>query len=301
MIDREPTGSIGRLFAAALLLVAATSVLPSAASDAAAGSSFLWRVSSDDRSVYLLGSIHFMKEDAYPLGASIEGAFDRAGVVVFETDVDELGGAAVSLLAAGTLEGDATLADVVPTELYDEVSRRLDDLGMGIGGFSKMKPWMIALSMTSLELMRADYLGSQGIDAYFSTRAKAAGQPQHGLESVDFQVSLFAEMSDDESAEFLRYTLTELDTVIPLVDELVAAWKIGDSAKIEALLVDGFEAHDALYDRLVTKRNLRWLPLIEELFKGDVDAMVVVGSLHLVGDQGLIELLKAKGYKVEQL
>ena len=65
--------------------------------------------------------------------------------------------------------------------------------------------------------------------------------------------------------------------------------------------VDGFEAHDALYDRLVTKRNLRWLPLIEELFKGDVDAMVVVGSLHLVGDQGLIELLKAKGYKVEQL
>lgn len=287
--------------AAALLLVMVTAVPALSASGDAEDSSFLWRVSSGDRSVYLLGSIHFMKEDAYPLGTSIERAFDRAGMVVFETDVDELGGAAVSLLSAGTLEGDATLADVVPAELYDEVSRRLEDLGMGIGGYSKMKPWMVALSMTSFELMRADYLGSQGIDAYFSSRAKADGKPQRGLESIEFQVSLFAEMSEEESASFLHYTLTELDTMIPLVDELVAAWKIGDSAKIEALLVDGFEGHEALFDRLVTERNLRWLPLIEELFQGDVDAMVVVGALHLVGDQGLIELLKAKGYRVEQL
>ncbi len=175
------------------------------------------------------------------------------------------------------------------------------DLGMGIGGFKKMKPWMVALSLTSLELMRADYLGSEGIDAYFSSRAKTAGKPQQGLESIDFQVSLFAEMSGEESVEFLRYTLADLDTMIPLVEEIVAAWKIGDSARIEDLLVDGFDGHEELYDRLVKQRNLRWLPQIEELFRGDVDAMVVVGSLHLVGEHGLIELLKAKGYEVEQL
>ena len=263
--------------------------------------SFLWRATSGDRSVYLLGSIHFMKADAYPLNSAIERAFDTSGVMVFETDIDEISGAAVSLLAAGTLESNTTLADVVPKELYDEVSQRLDGLGMGIGGFKKMKPWMLALSLTSFELMRAGYLGSEGIDAHFNSRAKAAGKTREDLESAEFQVSLFADLSDDESVEFLQYTLTELDTAIPLVDEVVAAWKIGDYAQMEELLVEGFADHKALFARMVTDRNLRWLPRIEELFRGDADAMVVVGSLHLVGKQGLIELLRAKGYRIEQL
>jgi len=290
---------VGNLGSLCFALLSFTLTIGAAAQ--AAEKSFLWRATSGDRSVYLLGSIHFMKQDAYPLNPTIERVFDRAGVVLFETDIDKLDTAAVSMLVAGTLEGDATLADVVSTELYDEVFQRLETLGMDIGGFKKMKPWMLALSLTSFELMRADYLGSEGIDAYFSSRAKADGKPQRALESIDYQVSLFAEMSEEESADFLGYTLTELDTMIPLVDEIVAAWKIGDSVRIEELLVDGFGGHEALFDRLVTERNLRWLPLIEELFRGDVDAMVVVGSLHLVGEQGLIELLKGKGYEIEQL
>lgn len=242
-----------------------------------------------------------MKADAYPLTPVVEEVFDDAGIVVFETDIDQMGKAAIAMLAAGTLEGDETLDDVVSKELFEEVSRRLDDLGMGIGGFKKMKPWMVAMGLTSFELMRAGYLGSEGIDVYFSSRATADGKPQQGLESIEYQISLFADMSAEESAEFLQYTLTDLDTMIPLVDEIVIAWKRGDTEQIEDLLTDGFSDHEEIFDRLVTQRNLRWLPQIEELFGGDVDALVVVGSLHLVGEQGLIELLRAKGYVVEQL
>lgn len=263
--------------------------------------SFLWKARSGDRTVSLLGSIHFMKADAYPLDPVIEGVFDDAGIVVFETDIDQMGKAAIALLAAGTLEGDQTLKDVISKELLEELSRRMDDLGMGMGAFNKMKPWMVAMSLTSFELMRAGYLGSEGIDAYFSSRATTEGKPQRGLETIEFQTSLFAEMSAEESAEFLEYTLADLDTMIPLVDEIVVAWKRGDTERIEDLLVDGFSDHEALFDRLVTQRNQRWLPQIEALFAGDVDALVVVGSLHLVGEQGLIELLEAGGYEVEQL
>jgi uncharacterized protein YbaP (TraB family) len=290
---------LGHLGSLCFALLTVTSTIGAAAE--ADEKSFLWRAASGERSVYLLGSIHYMKADAYPLSSAVERAFDSSGMMVFETDIDEITGAAVSLLAAGTLEGNTTLADVVSTELYGEVSQRLEMLGMGIGGFKKMKPWMLALSLTSLELMRAGYLGSEGIDAHFNSRAKAAGKSREGLESTEFQVSLFADLSDDESVEFLQYTLTDLDTVIPLVDEVVATWKIGDFAQMEELLVEGFADHKALFARMVTDRNLRWLPRIEELFRGDADAMVVVGSLHLVGEQGLIQLLKAKGYKVEQL
>ena len=282
-----------------IALIALASIASSA--ENAEKKSFLWRVSSGDRTVSLLGSIHYMKADAYPLSPAIEGAFEGAGIVVFETDIDQMGKAAVSMLAAGTLEGDETLKDVVSKEILQEVSQRLDDLGMGIGAFKKMKPWMVAMGLTSYELMRAGYLGSEGIDAYFSSRATASGKPQKGLESIEYQVSLFAEMSAEESAEFLQYTLTDLDTMIPLVDEIMVAWNRGDSAWIEDLLVDGFSDHETLFDRLVTQRNVRWLPQIDELFQGDIDALVVVGSLHLVGEQGLIEMLKAKGYEVEQL
>jgi uncharacterized protein YbaP (TraB family) len=289
----------GLLFALTLVLAAAVMAGPGTGTNE--DPCFLWRVSSGDRSVYLLGSIHFMKKDAYPLNPTIEDAFEHSGVLVFETEIDKLDGAAVALVAAGTLEGDRTLADVVPAELYRSVATRLDDLGMDIGGFEKMKPWMVALSLTTVELMRAGYLGAEGVDAYFSSRAKAAGKITEGLESIEFQVSLFADMSAEESVEFLQVTMVELDTMIPIVEEITAAWQVGDAARIEALLTDGFDGHDELYDRLVTQRNLRWLPRIEALFEGPADAMVVVGSLHLVGEKGLIELLKAKGYKVEQL
>jgi len=284
-----------------LVPVISVALMAAAQLAAAEAPCFLWRASSGERTVYLLGSIHFMKKDAYPLNPIIEGAFERSGVVVFETRIDKLDGAAVGLLAAGTLDGDRTLAEVVPADLYRAVEKRLDDLGMDIAGFDKMKPWMVALSLTSIELMRAGYLGGEGVDSYFSSRAADAGKTVQGLESIEVQISLFADMTADESGEFLQVTMAELDTTIPLVDEIVAAWRTGDSARIEALLADSFDGHDELYDRFLTQRNLRWLPQIEALFEGPVDAMVVVGSLHLVGEQGLIKLLEAQGYKLEQL
>lgn len=267
----------------------------------AADRSFLWRATAGDRSVYLLGSIHFMKRDSGPPAPAVERAYRASGTVVFETDIEALDSAAFKLLEAGTLDDGTTLSDVVPAELYDQVETRLDELGMGLGTFAGMRPWMVALSLTSFELMRAGYLGSEGIDARFNARAAADGKRRLGLESVDEQVALFAGMSDDQAVEFLRYSLAELDTAIPMVDDIVTAWSNGDAAALKRLLVEGFEGHDRLFRRLVTERNRRWLPQIEALFDGDSDALVVVGSLHLVGDQGLVELLRAEGYRVDQL
>lgn len=284
------------LFIVALVLWCAAST----GAEDAAERSFLWRVTEGERTVHLLGSIHFMKGDAYPLGQVIEDAYTGSGLLVFETDMDGLDRAAIQLMTAGVLETGRTLEDVVGPDLYRQVTERFEAMGMNAAGFDGMKPWMVALSLTSFELMRAGYLGSQGIDAHFSERAAADGKPCRGLETPEFQVSLFADLSESEGKEFLAYTLADLETVIPLVDEVVAAWRAGDVAGLEGLLADGFEEHPELFAKMVTQRNLRWLPEVEALLDGDVDTMVVVGSLHLVGEQGLAELLRAKGYEVEQ-
>ena len=285
------------LVLAAALLTAPLTVL---AAEEASGRSFLWKVTDGPRTVHLLGSIHFMKDEAYPLSPAIEQAYASSGVVVFETDMAGLGEAAVKLMAAGSLDDGRTLADAAGPELYRLVSERFDSMGMDTAAFDGMKPWMVALSLTSIELMRAGYLGSEGIDAHFSERAREDGKPTRGLETPDFQVSLFADLSEQEGREFLAYSLKDLETVIPLVDEIVVAWSAGNVARIEELLAEGFDEHPELFAKMVTRRNLRWLPQVEELIDGDVDAMVVVGSLHLVGAQGLVELLRANGYEVVQ-
>jgi hypothetical protein len=288
-----------RRLAVLLFAVLAAGVAPAVADDAPR--SFLWLAERDGRTIHLLGSIHFMKADAAPLAPAIEEAYRRSGLVVFETDIEGLDRAAVALLAAGTLGDGASLAGAIPADLYTEVAARAAKLGMGAGAFDRMKPWMVALTVTSLELMRAGYLGSAGIDAELSARAVADGKPRRGLETTDEQVALFAGLTDEEGVEFLRYSLDELDAAIPLVDELVEAWRAGDVETLEGLLVEGFEGHPELFDRMVVARNRRWLPVVEELLDGDTDALVVVGALHLVGEQGLVELLRAAGCTVVQL
>jgi uncharacterized protein YbaP (TraB family) len=265
------------------------------------GRTFLWRVESPTTTAHLLGSVHLMKADAYPLSPVIEDAFDGARALVFEVDLDQLTGAALKLLAAGSLPEDQHLRDVVSDQTWDLVESRLADLAMDVEGVQRMRPWLLAVSITSAELARAGYDGTAGVDLHFFDRAKSECKRTLALESVDFQVGLFADLSLEEDAAFLRYTLEELDTVIPMVDELMANWRSGNVAEVESLLVDAYREFPDLFRRLVSDRNRDWLPVIEELLAGDEPVMVVVGALHLVGEQGLLEMLRRRGYPVEQL
>lgn len=300
MIGRAPSRS--RCW---LCWLAAALVIAPGAAVAAAGDDpprcFMWRVAGDGGTVDLLGSIHFMKEDAYPLDAAIERAYAAADTLVFETDLDQAERAGAEMLRRGTLDGDLTLVDVIGDERSRELEAWLSERGLSVAMFNRMRPWMVALSVTAFELQRQGYLGTQGIDARFAERAANDGKRVVALETFDYQISLFADMTDVQGAEFLGYTMTELETIVPLIDDVVAAWTSGDVAAVEQLLADGFDEHPELFRKLVTDRNRRWLPEIEELLRAEGDGLVVVGALHLVGEHGLIEMLRSKGYEVEQV
>ena len=286
------------------VLVLALSVLPglsSAQTPPAPARHFLWQVEKGEATVFLLGSIHALKEDAYPLPPVVEEAFDRSEIAVFEVDLDEISSAALKMLSAGTLEEGETLEKVVGAEIWTDVEQRVEDSGLPPSVVSHMKPWMAALTLAALELTRGGYIQSAGLDSYFFERAKSAEKERIALETVDFQVGLFAGLSSDQSREFLDYTLRDLDTVIPMLDELAAQWRAGDVEAVEQLLNEGFSEFPDLYRKIVTDRNRSWLGPIEELLAGERDAIVVVGSLHLVGREGLVALLRDLGYRVDQL
>jgi uncharacterized protein YbaP (TraB family) len=263
----------------------------------------LWRVRSVTNTIYLLGSIHIMKPDAFPLPTIMESAFDSSSLAIFEVDFTAEGSAdaAVGALAAGMLPEGETLRDVVTPETYRLTQQRLASVGYDIGRVERMRPWMVATTLALAELTRAGYSSADGIDRYFQRRALEAGKRVEGLETIEFQLSLFADMTREEDEAFLVETLHELETVIPLVDELTGDWRAGRIAEVEELLKSGYDGFPRLFAKLVTARNRTWVARLEELLAGSERAFVVVGALHLVGDQGIVELLRRKGYEVEQL
>jgi uncharacterized protein YbaP (TraB family) len=285
------------------MLVAALATVAGLLQPAAAAEvpTFLWRVTSDTATVYLVGSIHAMRENSYPLPAAMETAYDNVDKLVFEVNLDEMQAAALKMLEAGSLPDGQTLQGVVGPEVWAKFSAHLTDRGMNPEGFQGFKPWMAALNLTVFEMMAAGYLPTKGLDSYFSMRAAQDGKERMPLETVEFQVDLFAGLSEEQSLAFLRYTLQDLETMIPKLDDLSEQWRTGQIEPVEELLLEGFEEFPQVFKQMVTDRNYAWMMPIEMLLAGDNRVLVVVGAMHLVGEQGLVHQLRAAGYTVEQL
>ena len=290
-----------RRFVASIVLVASFSAIAGAQGGAPVEKSFLWKASRGSTEVYLVGSIHALKEDAYPLPPAVDRAFEEAEVLVFEIDLGEMTEAAVKMMSAGSLEPGTTLEQVVGEQTWREFEAHVEKLGFSPALFTGMKPWMAALTLTAFELTKHGYLSTSGLDAHLSQRAEDAGKAKLALETAEFQVGLFESLTPEQSRAFLRYTLTDLETIIPEMEELYSRWRSGDVDFVEQMMLDGLEEFPEVFDTMVADRNRSWVPQIEELLAGDRDAMVVVGSAHLVGDEGVVNLLREKGYTVEQL
>jgi len=165
----------------------------------------------------------------------------------------------------------------------------------------RFKPWMLALTLLSLEWLKAGFDPDLGLDKHFYDRARAEGKAVQGLETLDFQISRFDGMTPNEQDRLLAQTLKELDTQRTAVTTLANAWKAGDSSTVERIVLQDVRQEPQMYQRLLVDRNRNWLPKIEALFARRGRAFVVVGAAHLVGTDGLISMLRARGYTVEQM
>jgi uncharacterized protein YbaP (TraB family) len=152
-----------------------------------------------------------------------------------------------------------------------------------------------------MEWQKAGFDAELGLDKHFFDRAQVENKTIQGLETTDFQISLFDGMSMEQQDRFLAETLKGVATETASVNKLAASWKIGDAGAIERLVLSDIKDDPFVYDRLLVARNRTWLPKIEALFSRPRPAFVVVGAAHLVGPDGLLAMLKAKGYQLVQL
>lgn len=265
--------------------------------------SFLWNVRSEKHSIYILGSIHFLKKDSYPLKKSIEQAFDAVSKLVFEIDLESATPEKTQrvTLANGLYRDGTTLQQNVDKETYDLTERRALELGIDPRALSPLKPWLAALTLTTRKLQKLGFDPSYGVDRYFAERAKRNGKSTGGLESLEFQIGLLDGLSRRDQEMMLRETLRELERLDQGVEQIVQFWQKGEVGLLEEWLLAGMREFPAVHEKMIVERNRRWLPQMEQLIARGGNAMVVVGAAHLVGREGVIELLKQRGYTVEQL
>jgi len=290
------------LVLAGLVAAVPPALAQNAPSAAANGRGLIWTVERDGRTGWLVGSLHLLTADAYPLPAALDEAFARADVLVEEVNPDELKepAAAMQLLAKAMYPPGTTLQSQVSKETFDKIARRAAAAGLPIERLQSFKPWMVALTLVGLEMQRGGFDASLGLDQHFRARAPAAGKTVRTLETALEQIDFLEGLSPQLQDGLVAATLDGAETELAQLQRIAAAWKAGDPAPIERLLLIDMKSVDAkVYDTLVVGRNRRWVPKLEECFATQ-RCFVVVGAAHLVGPDGLVTMLRAKGYTVTQ-
>ena len=264
--------------------------------------SFLWKVDSHQNSLYILGSIHLLNKEAYPLKQSIENAFEQTNKLVLEIDLRRANSDKVQqlMLQKGASTEGTFLHQNVSKETYESVATRAKELGIDIRLLNSFKPWIVATTMAAVKLQQLGFDSKLGIDRYFADRAIRSNKPIGGLETAEFQLGLFDQFSAKEQELLLRQSMNEMDHLERNVAEIVRAWKSGDVGSLEKHLLAGMRDYPEIHQKVIEDRNRRWLPQIEGMLSRGENALIVVGAAHLVGTNGVIRLLKSRGYRVEQ-
>ncbi|HET7008667.1 MAG TPA: TraB/GumN family protein [Candidatus Binatia bacterium] len=264
---------------------------------------FLWKASGDKNTVYILGSIHLLKRESAALKPIVQEVFSKSKRLVLEIDLVREGPAKFQqlLMQKGIDPEGKQLEQQLSQETYALTAKRASDLGVDLKILAPFKPWVVALTMVVMQLQKLGYDPNLGIDHQLARRAKQADKPVDGLETAEFQIDIFSRLTASEQDMFLRQSLLEMDQLEKSVDDLVAVWNSGDVARGEQLFLESMRAYPELKAKLIDERNRSWIGQIEQFLKQDDNILVVVGSAHLVGKGGVIEILKARGYDLEQM
>ncbi len=266
-------------------------------------SSFIWKVSKNGVSLYLGGTIHVLKQSDYPLPLEFDEAYNASDVLVLEVDIKESQSEAFGqlLLKYVMYEEGKSLRDDLSPKVYMQLKKRAVELGLDMNMMDRFKVSMIVMSLTMVELEKMG-MNVEGVDAYYANKADEDVRKNLYLESVEDQIQLLAHMGEGSEDALVIQTLEDISELAEAMDEIKESWRRGDEASLYDLIGKEFALEfPKLYDEVALNRNRNWLPQIEQMFETKEVELILVGSMHLAGPDGLLDLLRKRGYKIEQL
>ena len=287
----------------AVLLLGVVAGFPAAFADTGERS-VLWAVRGQHNTVYLLGSIHVLRPGDGELPRVALEAYADAEQLVMEIDLDDPHVAGPASLL-GTMQRAALLpeGESLRSALGDDyaaIASRAREAGLDLAVLDRFAPWFVATMLLQLELAQRGFRPELGIEQQLADRAVRDGKPIEGLETAEQQFALLAGLPLAEQKRFLMMSLAESERLDAEIEDLLAAWRAGDVEALEEMLSAAFEEFPELYGPLTEVRNRAWVERLDDLLDERDDYLVVVGALHLVGPDSVVDLLRQRGYTVTQ-
>ena len=271
----------------------------------------VWRVTNAKAPFYLVGSVHTLGEDDYPLPAPYEIALKGAKRFLFEFDPTQQAEFAKKLNAAARYRPGEDIRSKIHPELLAWLQQNISAVsgdprrgkkshGTGFNGGLGYKPWWIAQHLVDKDAY-SNVSASPGLDDYFLARAEQMGKEIDGLESVDEHVAVLGGLSDRDGEIILRDALTPQKNGAAQQSRMRQAWRKGDTAALWAGDARFRRKAPSIAARFVDERNVKWIPRIEAELKSGKPTAIVAGALHFSGPNSIVRLLKKRGYKIDQL
>jgi uncharacterized protein YbaP (TraB family) len=263
----------------------------------------MWKATSPTTTVYLVGSIHLGDSSMYPLPREVESAFAAAKALAVEINIKNADQAKMMGLVQqhGMYTGDDSLTKHLSKETLASLEEYCTRHNVPRMGMEQLKPWVVAVTIAAMAWQQAGEDPSLGIDMHFLDESKPP-QRIDELETMESQLSIFAEASDEEQQSMLASILKMGDKTKDMIKRTQAAYVAGDPDALQKVMDEQDDVGSkSLEKKLLDDRNVAMTGKMEEYLKGKETIFVVVGAAHIIGDKGIAKQLRDKGYKVDQV
>ena len=262
----------------------------------------VWEVTGKNQRLYIGGTIHVLSQRDYPLPEAYGQAYASSEHLVFETDLDQIKTSdfLVRLRQSLTYEDGNSLKNTLQPATYREPERYCEQSGIPIMMLLPLKPPLASLMLTVMELKRIG-IDNTGVDHHFNLQAQRDGKKTSQLETIDEQLQFLTNMASGHEDELILSTLEENRQLAELMQSMLGAWRTGNVTLLEEQFIKPMQqSFPSVHEQLLVRRNHNWLPLIEQYLATSEVEFILVGALHLVGSDGLIQQLEKAGYRVKQ-
>jgi uncharacterized protein len=295
--------NIRRLLAALALSFLAACVTTPRPDDTIGAAPALFVARDADSTLYLYGTIHLRRAGDAWGGPHIEAALTESQEVWTEVDLDPASEARAQAEAIRLgMSPDAALSTHLTAEDQQSLAALSQSLGIPSQALERMRPWMAALTLSVVPIVRAGYDPQAGVDRAVVAWARVHDKTLRSFETPEQQVSFFAGLDEEVQVALLRQAINEAEAGVELVNALSAAWDRGDVIALEDQIVTEVRAaYPLVYQSFFVARNNAWMEVLSQELDGAGVDFVAVGSGHLYGADGLISQLRARGVRVERV
>ena len=260
----------------------------------------MWVIKDEDSTIYLLGTFHILRPETIWNVDKIKQALGDSTELWLEVVDDGKIDALTALIQKYGYDRKKPLSRRLTKEQRARLARTAEQYTFPLKLLEPMKPWYAGITLMMMPLLKAGYNPNAGVEQVLQVEARLQGDTVAGLESMEEQLRLLSNLPEPDQIALLMQTLGDVEEGLAYIEKVEKAWSEGDTETLSHVFVDEMKtAGDALYQRMLTDRNVRWSEKIAEMLNGSGTQMIAVGAGHLVGADSVQAQLAKRGINAE--